>query len=177
VTSFLLIIPAISQLVVNKSDLLLVNAAVMQPRPDSVILTLQSALDLKIALPVRVEPITLNLNVQDLGAQNYWGDITIPGQTIKGNTTLGVDSQYTPIHNSSTWDQYVHNVVFEKAAGLSVHGGTNSFLGVLKSHVVMDKTIISPSGFYCAFNPTRILTVLQRSTSSRGSASPTVHSC
>jgi hypothetical protein len=51
----------------------------------------------------------------------------------------------------STWDQYVHNVVFEKDAGLSVHGQTNSFLGVLKSHVVMDKTIVSPSKFYSAF--------------------------
>ncbi|KAJ5626275.1 hypothetical protein N7510_002584 [Penicillium lagena] len=142
---FLICIPAISQLVVNKSDLLLVNAAVMQPKPDSIVLTLVSALDLKIALPVRIEPITLNLFVRDLGAQNYWGDITIPGQTIRGNTSLGVTNHYETIHNASTWDQYVHNVVFEKAAGLSVHGETNSYLGVLKSHVVMDKTIVSPT--------------------------------
>lgn len=175
--SFLVAIPAISQLVVNKSDLLLVNAAIKQPKPDSFILTLQSALDLKIALPVRIEPITLNLYVHDLGAQNYWGDITIPGQTIKGNTTLGVANHFETIHNMSTWNQYVHDVVFEKEAGLSVHGATNSYLGVLKSHVVMDKTIVSPSRFYSAFNPTRILTVLQRSTSSRGSASLTLHSC
>lgn len=175
--SFLVAIPAISQLVVNKSDLLLVNAAIKEPKPDSFILTLQSALDLKIALPVRIEPITLNLYVHDLGAQNYWGDITIPGQTIKGNTTLGVANHLEPIHNLSTWNQYVHDVVFEKEAGLSVHGETNSYLGVLKSHVVMDKTIFSPSRFYCAFNPTRILTVLQRSTSSRGSASLMRHSC
>lgn len=162
---------------VNKSDLLLVNASVMQPKPDSVILTLQSALDLKIALPVRIEPITLNLYVSGLEPQNYWGDITIPAQTIRGNTTLGVSNHYEPLHNLSTWNQFVHNVVFEKESGLSVHGATNSFLGVLKSHVVMAKTIRSPGGFYCAFIPTRILTVVQRSTSSRGSASPTVHCC
>ncbi|OOQ84520.1 hypothetical protein PEBR_29860 [Penicillium brasilianum] len=142
---FLVIIPAISQLVVNKSNLVLVNAAVMQPRPDSIQLTLQSALDLKIALPVRIEPIVLNLFNRDTGSDNPWANITIDGKTIKGNTTLGVTNQYTPFSNETIWTNYVHDVVFKKESTLSLRGSTNSYLGKLKSHVTMDKDVVSPT--------------------------------
>ncbi|KAJ5119187.1 hypothetical protein N7526_010824 [Penicillium atrosanguineum] len=133
---FLVAIPAISQLVVNKSDLVLVNAAVMQPRAESIQLTLESALNLKIALPVRIEPIVLDLF------------------TIKGNTTLGVTNVHTPLINTTTWTSYVHNVVFDKYTALSLKGPTNSYLGVLKSPVVMDKDVVSPNGTNLVGNAT-----------------------
>jgi hypothetical protein len=44
----------------------------------------------------------------------------------------------------TTWEEYVYNVVFEKETPLSVRGVTNSYLGVLKSKVTMDKDIMSP---------------------------------
>ncbi|OQD99385.1 hypothetical protein PENVUL_c064G10170 [Penicillium vulpinum] len=141
---FLVAIPAISQMVVNKSDLILVNASVLNPRPDKIELTLLSALNLKIALPVRIEPITLDLFVRDTGAENAWGQAKIDGKVIKGNSTLGVTKVETPLINLDTWEEYVHNVVFEKETALSVRGVTNSYLGVLKSKVTMDKNIMSP---------------------------------
>ncbi|KAJ6078388.1 hypothetical protein N7467_008141 [Penicillium canescens] len=142
---FLVAIPAISQLVVDKSDLVLVRAAVMQPQPSSIRLTLQSALDLKIALPVRIEPIELDLFVRDRGASSPWGEATIPGMTIKGNTTLGVSDTHTPLQNLSTWVNYVQSVVFQEESTLSIKGTTNSYLGVLKSKVTMNKDVTSPA--------------------------------
>lgn len=143
--SFLVAIPAISQLVVDKSNLVLVNAAVMQPRPDSIQLTLESALDLKVALDVRIEPIDLALFVRDSGAGEPWGKAHIDGKVIKGNTTLGTKSTHTPLINETTWYNYVRQVIFQKETALSVRGTTNSYLGVLKSKVTMDKDIVSPS--------------------------------
>lgn len=131
-------------MVVNKSDLVLVNAAVLNPRPDMISLTLESALNLKIALPVRIEPITLDLFVRDTGASNAWANATIDGKVIKGNSTLGVSKVETPLTNLTTWVEYVHNVVNKKDTALSVKGTTNSYLGVLKSKVTMDKDIVSP---------------------------------
>jgi hypothetical protein len=107
-------------------------------------LTLQSALNLKIALPVRIEPITLDLFVRDAGASNAWAEATIDGKVIKGNSTLGVSKIETPLTNLTTWVEYVHNVVNKKDTPLSVRGKTNSYLGVLKSPVTMDKDIVSP---------------------------------
>lgn len=143
--SFLVAIPAISQLVVDKSNLVLVNAAVMQPRPDSIQLTLESALDLKVALDVRIEPINLALFVRDTGAGEPWGSALIDGKMIKGNTTLGIKSTHTPLINETTWYNYVRQVIFQEETALSVRGTTNSYLGVLKSKVTMDKDIVSPS--------------------------------
>lgn len=131
-------------MVVNKSDLVLVNAAVLNPRPNMISLTLQSALNLKIALPVRIEPITLNLFVRGSGASNAWAKADLGGKVIKGNTTLGVSKVETPLTNLTTWVEYVHNVVFKKDTPLSVRGVTNSYLGILKSKVTMDKDIVSP---------------------------------
>lgn len=131
-------------MVVNKSDLVLVNAAVLNPRPNMISLTLQSALNLKIALPVRIEPITLDLFVRDAGASNAWAEAAIDGKVIKGNSTLGINEVETPLTNLTTWVEYVHNVIFKKDTPLSVRGTTNSYLGVLKSKVTMDKDIVSP---------------------------------
>ncbi|KAJ5593976.1 uncharacterized protein N7459_000184 [Penicillium hispanicum] len=142
---FLVAIPAISQLVVNKSSLVLVEAAVMQPKPDSIMLTLKSALDLKIALNVRIDPLTLDLFNRDTGVDNAWGKAGVPGTVVKGNTTLGTDDQPTPLLNVTTWTDYVHDVVFQEKSGLSVKGTTHSYLGVLKSKVTMNKDIISPT--------------------------------
>ncbi|KAJ5623399.1 hypothetical protein N7490_012004 [Penicillium lividum] len=142
---FLVAIPAISQLVVNKSDLVLVSAAVMQPLPDTVHLTLQSALDLKLNLPVRIDPITLNLYIRDNGAANPWGQANLTGMTIRGNTTLGVTDKFTPLLNTTTWTDYVRQVVFQKETALSLKGTTDSFLGVLKSKVTMNKDVVSPT--------------------------------
>ncbi|KAJ5965789.1 hypothetical protein N7481_012503 [Penicillium waksmanii] len=142
---FLVAIPAISQLVVNKSDLVLVKASVLNPQPDSIQLTLQSALNLKIALPVRIDPITLDLFVRDDGADKPWANVTIPSMTVKGNTTLGVEDVYRPLINQDTWVDYVHSVVFNKESTLSLKGTTNSYLGVLKSKVTMDKDVTSPT--------------------------------
>ncbi|KAJ5288763.1 hypothetical protein N7478_001793 [Penicillium angulare] len=142
---FLVAIPAISQLVVNKSNLVLVSAAVMQPLPNHIQLTLLSALDLKIALPVRIDPIDLNLFIADIGADKPWGQANLTGMTIRGNTTLGVTDQSTPLLNTTVWTDYVRQVVNQKETALGVKGTTDSFLGVLKSKVTMDKSVLSPT--------------------------------
>ncbi|KAJ5160595.1 uncharacterized protein N7482_007599 [Penicillium canariense] len=142
---FLVIIPAVAQLVVNKSTLRLVNAQVMQPKPDSVMMTLQARLDLKLAIPVRIEPVTLNLFERDYGSDNPYAAVDIPGQTIHGNYTLGVSDQFTPIQDLTVWKDFIHQVVFQEETSLALHGKMVAYLGVLKSHVTMNKNIITPT--------------------------------
>jgi hypothetical protein len=137
----------VAQLVVNKSDLWLVNAKVVQPKPDSVIMTLQANVDLKLALPVRIEPVTLYLFERDYGHDHPYAAVDIPGSTIKGNYTLGVSDQFTPIQNETVWEKFVQQVLFQEKTALSMYGKMTAYLGVLKSHVTMDKDIIAPSKF------------------------------
>lgn len=134
-----------AQLVVNKSDLWLVNAQVVQPKADSVILTLQANVDLKLALPVRIEPVTLYLFEREYGHDNPYAAVNIPGSNIKGNYTLGVSDQFTPIQNQTVWEKFVKQVVFQEKTSLAMYGKMTAYLGVLKSHVTMDKDVVAPS--------------------------------
>ncbi|KAL2787041.1 hypothetical protein BJX66DRAFT_346442 [Aspergillus keveii] len=137
---FLVVIPAVAQLVVNKSTLLLVNATIIQPRPDSVMLTLEAALDLPIELPVRIEPLVLEVYDKWSDGNNTIFSSRIDGTTIDGNTTLGVKNKFTPL-NVPLWTDYVYRVLTEPNAPLPVRGSTNAYLGILKSHVKVDKDI------------------------------------
>lgn len=143
----MVITPAIAQLVVDKSTLILTSAKVMEPRPDSVLLSLESKLNLHVLLHVRTQPIPLQLYINTIGPQYPWGNVTIPAGMIVGNQSLGVKDSYTKFENQSTWVQFVHNVVYEKDAALSLKGQANAFIGVLKNHVHMQKTIRSPCKF------------------------------
>ncbi|PLN86851.1 hypothetical protein BDW42DRAFT_198335 [Aspergillus taichungensis] len=141
---FLIAIPAIAQMVVNKSTLLLVSGAVLQPKPDSVQLTMKASIDLKVAVPVRIEAVTFDLFQPDLGHDRPYAALDLPGQTIKGNYTLGVSDRFTPIQDTEAWVEFVRQVVFQEKTSLSLYAPTTAYLGVLKSNVIMNKAIVTP---------------------------------
>ncbi|KAJ5638863.1 hypothetical protein N7528_001253 [Penicillium herquei] len=144
---FLVIVPAIAQLVVNKSDLYLTNAVVDHPNPDSILLTLQTKVDLHLLIPVRIDELPLSLFEREYGVDDAYVQFTIPGQKIKGNHTLGISDTFTTLENMTAWELFVHQVVFEEETTLAVAGSTNAYIGVLKSHVHLNKNIKTPGGF------------------------------
>ncbi|PYH95895.1 hypothetical protein BO71DRAFT_439950 [Aspergillus ellipticus CBS 707.79] len=138
--SFLVIIPAIAQRVLDGSTLLLTHSDVLQPRPDSIVLGITSALKLPLNIPVRIEPMTLSLFNRHLPENNTWGKLYMDGYNIKGNTTLSVPDRYTPL-NVQQWTDYVHGFIFKKHGPLSVKGTTTAWIGKLKARVKLDKDI------------------------------------
>ena len=116
---------------------------VNQPTETSTILTIQAKINLKVVLPVRIEPVTLSLFDREYGSDDAYAEANIPGQTVKGNYTLGIKDQLTPILNMTTWRAFVHEIVFMEDSTLSVKGGTNGYLGVLKCPVTVNKDITS----------------------------------
>ncbi|RAH40654.1 DUF3712 domain-containing protein [Aspergillus brunneoviolaceus CBS 621.78] len=137
---FLVILPAIAQRVVDGSTLVLVHADVLQPRPDSMMLRIDSALNLPLKIPVRIDPITMDLFNRDRPENNTWGKAYLPSARIYGNTTLATSSTLTAL-NVTEWTEYVRSVVYESHAPLSVRGSTTAYIGKLKSHVTMNKDI------------------------------------
>ncbi|KAL2814477.1 hypothetical protein BJX63DRAFT_392386 [Aspergillus granulosus] len=137
---FLVVIPAIAQLVVDKSTLVLVNVTITEPHPASAIITLEAALDLPIALPVRIEPLVLEVYDKEKDGNNTIFSAPIDGTVIDGNTTLGVQNRFTPL-NVPLWTEYVDRVVVERNAPLTVRASTNAYLGILKCPVTLDKAI------------------------------------
>ncbi|KAI2898861.1 hypothetical protein CBS76997_818 [Aspergillus niger] len=137
---FCVIIPAIAQRVLDNGTLVLVHADVLQPRPNSIMLSINSALKLPISFPVRMDNLTLSLFNRFLPENNTWAKLYMDGATISGNTTLSVDDQFTPL-DVYQWRQYVRSVVFEAHAPLSVKAPVTAYIGKLKSHITLNKDI------------------------------------
>ncbi|GAD93902.1 conserved hypothetical protein [Paecilomyces variotii No. 5] len=139
---FLLIIPAIAQDVLNSSKLLLVSGVVADPKPDSVLLTVISALNLK-GFTVKTDPLTLDLFIRKLSDEPF-AKVNIPASTVHDNTTLGVTNQQTPLLNQQGWQQFVNNVLFLDKGLVSVRGNTNAYLGKLKCPVWINRDLETP---------------------------------
>ncbi|THC91009.1 hypothetical protein EYZ11_009517 [Aspergillus tanneri] len=109
----------------DNASLVLVNASIMHPQPDSIFLSIQTALSLHVDIPA--------------GNSTYlkvYNDAIV----VRGNTTIGVQNQSSPV-NPEPWKYYLHNVVFQSHAPLSAFGETNIYLGRLKSHVSLVKDL------------------------------------
>ena len=111
----------------------------MHPTTDTVRMTLEAKVNLKIAMGVRLDPVVFYVFVRSAGHKNAYAGIEIPGQTIKGNYSLGVTDQSTPI---------LSQAVFQKKTTLSLYGVTTGYLGALKNHIVLDKDVAIPSEYF-----------------------------
>lgn len=112
----------------------------MEPRADSVLMSLTSTISLPIALPVRIDAFALDLMVRSMPGNDTYAKAYIPETTIKETAQVGETKHPTPL-NLPVWKQYVHNVMFQETVPLSVHGSTMQHLGALHSMITMDKDV------------------------------------
>lgn len=138
--SFLVILRAIVQRILNQSNLVLTSADIMDPRPHSVDLTINSTLHLPVDIPVRIDPLTLNLGSVPGSSNSPFAQVYIPGTTVGGTAVLGVQNQTTQLNNQQ-WLEYVRSMIFEETVVMSVVARVDTFLGILKSNVVFNKEI------------------------------------
>lgn len=109
-------------------------------------MTIATKVDLHLALPVWIPSVVFSLfnRLPGFGKDYPYAHLPVPAQTIKGNYTLGVSDIYTPILNSTSFTEFVREVVFQDKTTFSLYAVTNAYLGVLKSHVHMNKNIVAP---------------------------------
>lgn len=135
----------------------------MHPTADTVRMTLEAKVNLKLAMGVRLDPVVFYTFVRSTGHKNAYAGIKIPGQTIKGNYSLGVTDQLTQILNMTSWETIVSQAVFQKETALSLYGVTTGYLGVLKNHIVLDKDVAIPSEYFTrvVFHPWTVLLIFE----------------
>ncbi|GAB1210289.1 hypothetical protein APSETT445_009080 [Aspergillus pseudonomiae] len=126
--------------VIDNASLVLVEAKIMQPRPESVLLSIQTALKLPVNVPVRLDPNVLHLFNNDEPGNSTYLKVYNDAIQIQGTASIGVQNQPSPV-NPEPWKHYVRSVVFEPHAPLSAFGNTNIYLGRLKSHISLKKDL------------------------------------
>ncbi|KAL1850049.1 hypothetical protein Plec18170_007146 [Paecilomyces lecythidis] len=138
---FVFIVPAIAQDVLDSSKLVITEAHILQPRPDSVVLTMLSALNLA-GFSVQMDPMTLSLFVPQLGPSPF-ANLYLPATKVHGNTTLGVTNQFTPILNQTSWQGFVDNAVNLGVGVVGMMGKSKIHMGKLQANLNMHKEVPS----------------------------------
>ncbi|KFX97979.1 hypothetical protein V490_02519 [Pseudogymnoascus sp. VKM F-3557] len=139
---FLVIFPAIAQLVLNKSNLLISSVGLSNPAPNSNELSLKASIKLATPLTVHIDPIPLDLFMND-GSKNIvpYTKVVLPENTLHGNSTLSFTDQPAKILNRDIFTEFVRTAMFSEEFTLSVAGPTHAHVGKLKANVNLRKNL------------------------------------
>ncbi|CAL5872809.1 uncharacterized protein PFLUO_LOCUS7078 [Penicillium psychrofluorescens] len=139
---FLIVIPAIAQLIVNKTNLPVYSASIMDPKPDKLTFTLHTSLKIPSGLSVRTNPLNLSLFNQDVRPMEPYLLVALPAYNLKGGTNMmSVTRRNTEILNESQFVKLLTTAVYGKSFVMSAKGSTVGHLGALKTSLTLDKNI------------------------------------
>jgi hypothetical protein len=139
--SFLVIIPAIAQKLVNDTDLPVHSAEILNPRPDQVDFILHTSLNVPLGIRIQTEPLSLNLFNRDVKPMKTYLRVDLPAYSLKGNTKLDVTKNDTKIFDVDEFMKTLEDAVYNKRFTMSAKGSTVGHLGALKTPLTLDKDI------------------------------------
>lgn len=148
-TSFLLIIPAIAQDLLNSGSIVIDSASILQPTNNSVILSIASHIYVPGPFTVHTDEEHLQLYVPQVGSDYPMALLNLPAASVHKNTSIGENGQYTVFENYTSWQNFVHNTIFLSAGSLGLKGKIGTQLGKIKKFTLdLDKQVPSNGGFF-----------------------------
>lgn len=114
----------------------------MKPTPNSVEVSLVASLKVPPPFTVRLDPINLSLFVDDGTATvDPYVEIGLPEYHLHGNTIITIENQTAELLNINVFQTFLHDAVYNEQFMLSAWGETDAFLGKLKAHLHLDKSV------------------------------------
>ncbi|RDW66470.1 hypothetical protein BP6252_10105 [Coleophoma cylindrospora] len=136
---FIVIIPVIIQRIVNDTKLPIHSAILLNPHPNSVQMSINSSIKIAKGFSARLNP--MNLSLTRPGSTIAYTQVSLPELHIKGNTTISVQNQTTPVMNMTAWVEFLQSAVYSDQFALAVRGQTNAYLGKIRAHVSLNKNV------------------------------------
>ncbi|KAJ5601227.1 hypothetical protein N7510_010761 [Penicillium lagena] len=139
---FMVVIPAVAQLIVNDTSLPVYSASIMDPKPDKVTFTLHTSLKIPSGLRVHTDPLNLSLFNQEVKPMEPYLLVALPAYNLKGGTNMmSVTRHNTDILNEPQFVKTLTTAVYEKRFVMSAKGSTVGHLGALKAPLTLDKNV------------------------------------
>ncbi|KAL5360485.1 hypothetical protein BJX96DRAFT_184575 [Aspergillus floccosus] len=138
---FLYAIPAIAQRIVDDTSLPVYSANIIDPTPDTVTFSIDTALTVPAGLKVKTQPIALNLFNRGVKPMLTYLTVNLPSYTLNGHTKMHVTQSDTKIQDMDQWVDALNTAVYNKEFTLSAKGATVAHLGALKADLTLDKDI------------------------------------
>ncbi|KAF2499481.1 hypothetical protein BU16DRAFT_579038 [Lophium mytilinum] len=139
---FLVIFPAIAQRLVDGADLPIHTAVIKNPSDDT--LTYSVTVSLKVPKPfiVHIDPTVLELYRPETKPHRVpYIKMELPGMKLHGNTLVKIEDQQATILDEDELTHFMASAVRNEQFEISAYGKTTAYLGKLKAHITLDKTI------------------------------------
>ncbi|KAI1815077.1 hypothetical protein GGS20DRAFT_584889 [Poronia punctata] len=141
---FLKIIPALAQYLVNKTNLPIYGGSIQALTSDSLRVSLSTSLTVPGGLKVRLGPLTLFLYNKETPEYSPFLTVPIEGQWVAGKTDIDVVDETVFVANETELNIWLGQALTQEKTKLSVKGNTTAYLGILKNHINLDKTVEIP---------------------------------
>lgn len=138
--SFVIIIPAVGQRIVDQTDLPVHAAEILDPTPESVTFTLHTSLAVP-KLRIHIDPLTLTLFNRDVTPMQPYLKVPLPSYNLKGTTSISVTRNDSQILDESQLVTALTRAVYQRRFVLSAKGSTMGHLGALNAHLKLDKDV------------------------------------
>ena len=138
---FLEIVPALAQLIVDKTDLPISSATLKALSDDEVIIGLSTSLTVPGGLTVKLDPIDLFLHNKFTPGFVPYTMVSLDGQTVKGKTDISVENMTVGVGDRDELNKWLNLMLFEEETDISVKGNTTAHLGALNFNVKLEKTV------------------------------------
>ncbi|KAJ5657052.1 hypothetical protein N7507_009002 [Penicillium longicatenatum] len=141
VGSFLVIIPAIAQRIVDNTDLPIYSAEILDPKAESVSFTLHTSLSVPVGLQIRTNAFDLSLFDRDVKPIQPYLNVGLPSYTLKGNTDMILTQNDTTILDQAQFVRTLSQAVYNERFTMSAKGKTVGHLGEIKAPFTLNKDI------------------------------------
>lgn len=138
--SFLVILPAIIQLLVNKAHLPIYGGAFLAKSPTTAIVSIDTELNIPSGIKAVLDPITLYIYNKNTTQYSPFLGLHLAKTYLDGDTVVNVTEKLVTILNQTEMESWFEGVFKNAETALSVKGSTTAHLGALKSQVNIDKT-------------------------------------
>lgn len=140
--SFLKIIPAVAQAIVNNTELPIYNGSIKALSNDQVLIGLETALDVPAGLTVTLDGFELFLYNSDTeGGISPYTSVNLPGQSVNGHTVIQIANQIVNVGNRTELNKWLTKTVYNKTTDISVVADTTAHLGAIRAPIHLQNTV------------------------------------
>jgi hypothetical protein len=141
VESFLVIIPALAQLLVNKTNLPIYSATLIAMSDDAVKIGLSTELSVPGGITVSLDPLELWLYNKDTPGFFPYTMVPMDKTEVSGTTEITVEDTTVGVGNRTELHSWLRTMLYQKTTLISVKGNTTAHLGALHFNINLKKTV------------------------------------
>ncbi|OKP11078.1 hypothetical protein PENSUB_3514 [Penicillium subrubescens] len=131
-----------AQRIVDNTKLLVYSASVLDPKPDTVTFTVDTSLDIPLAVKIRTDPLNLSLFNRDEKPMEPYFIAALSTFSLKGGTNMiNLTQRDNKILSQHQFVKILATAVYQDRFVISVKGSTVGHIGALKASLALDKDV------------------------------------